>query len=309
MERRKFFELATVTGATSLIPNALFPSDQSRENVKNEEADFLFCLNTSTISGQQPGLLRYIEIASDSGYDGIELWVRDVKQYIDSGNKASTLRQFIYDHGITVENAIGFAPWLSGDDGMNQMKQEMEIMGSIGCKRIAAPVMGLKAGETLDLFQSGEKYRALIELGLQTGVKPLLEFWGSSKALYHIGQAMMVAAVTNHPEASILADVFHMFRGDSGFETLKMLNGNMIDIFHMNDYVTSIPRDKQTDSDRVYPGDGAAPMTQIISDLINMGGTKVLSLELFNKTYWTQPAEVVAKTGLEKMKELVSVVS
>ena len=36
------------------------------------------------------------------------------------------------------------------------------------------------------------------------------------------------------------------------------------------------------------------------------GGTKVLSLELFNKTYWAQDAMLVAKTGLQKMKSLVN---
>ena len=65
------------------------------------------------------------------------------------------------------------------------------------------------------------------------------------------------------------------------------------------------PVDQQTDSDRVYPGDGVAPLKQVLTDLKNMGGKKVLSLELFNKTYWTQDPLVVAKTGLQKMKSLV----
>jgi len=308
MERRLFVKSAAITGAASLMPSTVYPLYKNSTSGVTEKSLFRYCLNTSTISGQQPGLLKSIEIASKTGYDGIELWVRDVKQHIDSGYSASSIRKFIVNQGIVVENAIGFAAWLNGEEGMNQMRQDMEMMSSIGCRHIAAPVMGLKSGETIDLFQVGEKYRDLIELGLQTGVKPLLEFWGSSKALYHIGQALMIAAVANHPEASILADVYHMFRGNSGFETLKMLNGNMIEVFHMNDFVSSIPRENQNDNDRVYPGDGAAPMKQILTDLKNMGGTKILSLELFNKTYWTQPADQVAKTGLEKMKKMVSMI-
>ena len=73
----------------------------------------------------------------------------------------------------------------------------------------------------------------------------------------------------------------------------------------MNDYPANKPVNEQTDSDRVYPGDGAAPLKQILQDLKTMGGTKVLSLELFNKNYWAQDALLVAKTGLEKMKKLV----
>ena len=44
---------------------------------------------------------------------------------------------------------------------------------------------------------------------------------------------------------------------------------------------------------------------QILRDLKAIGGTKVLSLELFNKSYWAQDALQVARTGLEKMLTLV----
>jgi hypothetical protein len=36
-----------------------------------------------------------------------------------------------------------------------------------------------------------------------------------------------------------------------------------------------------------------------------MGGTKVLSLELFNREYWKQDPLLVAKTGLQKLRALV----
>ena len=137
---------------------------------------------------------------------------------------------------------------------------------------------------------------------------PQLEFWGASKVFHHLGQTLMVAAAANDPDVRILADVYHLFRGGSGFNGLKMLDGKMIEIFHMNDYVSSIPREEQADKDRVYPGDGVAPLKQILGDLKNMGGTKVLSLELFNQEYWKLDPLTVAKTGLEKMKKVASLV-
>lgn len=298
MERRNFFKTASLTGAAAILTGNMAGIQNSGKSAQ-QKSTFRFCLNTSTIIGKNPGLLKYIDITSAAGYDGIELWVRDVKQHLDAGNKASDLRKYIEGKGLIVENAIGFAPWLT-PEGMEQMKHEMEMMASIGCKRMAAPIMGLKPDETLNLFATGKKYRELIEAGKQTGVKPLLEFWGASKALYHMGQAMMICAVANHPEVSILADVYHMFRGGSGYDSLKMLQGNLIEVFHMNDFVSSIPREDQKDSDRVYPGDGAAPMKEILTSLKNMGGTKVLSLELFNKSYWELPVDDVAKTRTGK---------
>ena len=87
---------------------------------------------------------------------------------------------------------------------------------------------------------------------------------------------------------------------------MKMIDGSLIEIFHMNDYPGSIPREKQEDKDRIYPGDGVAPLKQILTDLKNMKGPKVLSLELFNREYWAQDPLQVAKTGLAKMKKVAS---
>jgi len=157
----------------------------------------------------------------------------------------------------------------------------------------------------LDLFKAGERYKSLLDLGRKTGVMPQLEFWGAFPYFHHLGQVLMVAAVADDPDARILPDVYHLFRGGSGYDGLKMLNGNLIEIFHMNDFVDSIPREKQEDKDRVYPGDGAAPMNKIIADLKAIGGKKVLSLELFNQNYWKEDALSVAKRGLDKMKILV----
>ena len=267
---------------------------------------FRFCLNTSTISAQNPGLLKYVEIASEAGYDGIEVWVRDVEDALKAGETLSSLKHFIEDHGIKVENAIGFAPWMAeGEAGLIQMEKEMQMLAAIGCQRIAAAPAGVPSDKALDFFAAGEKYKRLLDLGRSTGVMPQLEFWGSSKVLWHLGQVLMIAAVADDPDARILPDVYHLFRGGSGFNALKMLSGELIDIFHLNDYPANKAREEQGDADRVYPGDGSAPIHQILTDLKNMGGEKVLSLELFNRTYWKEDPLQVAKSGLSKMKSLV----
>jgi sugar phosphate isomerase/epimerase len=74
----------------------------------------------------------------------------------------------------------------------------------------------------------------------------------------------------------------------------------------MNDYPGPIPREQLQDKDRIYPGDGVAPLKVVLTHLKNMTGTKILSLELFNRDYWQQDPLTVAKTGLEKMRSVVA---
>jgi sugar phosphate isomerase/epimerase len=88
-----------------------------------------------------------------------------------------------------------------------------------------------------------------------------------------------------------------------------MIDGSLLEIIHMNDFPATPPREELADKDRIYPGDGIAPLKQILTDLNKMGGEKILSLELFNRDYWNEDPLIVAKTGLEKMKKAVSLVS
>ncbi len=285
---------------------AVFPVAPALANpTQKKEAMIQFSLNTSTLRGQKLDLPQIIEVASKAGYDGIELWISEMEAYLKSGKSLASLKKLFSDAKIIPVNAIGFAPWMAQDEekskaGFEQMEREMNMLAEIGCKRIAAPAIG--ATDPVDLLAAGVQYASLLDLGRKTGVMPQLEFWGAYEPFHHLGQALATASAANDPDARILPDVYHLFRGGSGFEGLKLVNGNAIEVFHMNDFTTK-PRLEQKDSDRVYPGDGIGPMKEIAATLKAMGGTKFMSLEVFNETYWAQDAQEVANTGLKKMKQ------
>jgi sugar phosphate isomerase/epimerase len=113
---------------------------------------------------------------------------------------------------------------------------------------------------------------------------------------------------TGHPKACVLADVFHMHKGGTDFHGMRLLGPDAIQVLHMNDYPAEPPREKIDDSYRIYPGDGVAPLPELLRTLRDTGGKKVLSLELFNRKYWAEDPVGVAKTGLEKMKAVVAMV-
>jgi sugar phosphate isomerase/epimerase len=305
MNRRNVLKTATAAAGLTLLGPTALPNTPEKTGAK-----FKFCLNTSTISGKKLGIKQYIEIASRAGYDSAEIWIADVKEYVSQGGTLSALKKLLADSKVPAADAIGFAPWMVDDEtvrnkGFAQMREEMEMMAALDCTRIAAPAAGITAADKLDLFQVGERYAALLAMGRETGVTPQLEFWGASR-FHHMGQALMAAAATNDSGARILADVYHLYRGGSGYECLKMIDGKLLEIIHMNDFPGTTPREKLEDKDRIYPGDGIAPLKQILTDLNALEGEKILSLELFNRTYWEQDPLLVAKNGLEKMKMAVS---
>ena len=269
-----------------------------------------YCLNTSTIHGEVVPIVDQIEIAKKAGYDAIEFWLRDISKYTSQGGTLPDLKKRIIDAGLTVESAIAFANWIVDDEGarkkgLEQARKDMDIVTAIGGIRIAAPPAGATDSGPLNLEQAGERYRALLEVGKAAGCIAQLEVWGFSKNLSKLSEVLYVAAAAQHPDACVLPDIYHLYKGGSSFHDLSLLSGKRIHVFHMNDY-PDIVRDKINDADRVYPGDGIAPVSKILATVFASGFDGVLSLELFNRSYWAQDPNAVAAKGLERMKLAVA---
>jgi sugar phosphate isomerase/epimerase len=271
---------------------------------------FGYCLNTSTLQGQKLDLVELVEIAAKAGYRALEPWVREMDQYVKQGGNLKVLGQRLRDRGLSVESVIGFFEWVVDDEerrkkGLEEARRSMDLVQQIGGKRLAAPPSGATRQADLNLFRAAERYRALLELGDQMGVVPQVELWGFSQALSRLGEVMLVALESGHPQACVLLDVYHLYKGGSSLNGLKLLAGSALHVLHFNDYPADPPRAAITDAQRVYPGDGVAPLTRILRDLRHIGFRGVLSLELFNRDYWKQDALTVARTGLEKMRAAV----
>ncbi len=269
-----------------------------------------YCLNTSTLRGHKLTLVEEIEIAAEAGYDGIEPWMGEINQHQKAGGSLNDLRKRIADAGLKVESAIGFARWIVDDpearrQGLEAARRDMDMLRQIGGTRIAAPPTGATKQTGFDLFAAASRYADLCAVGEQMGVTPQLEVWGFSKTLSRLGETALVAIESGRADACILPDVYHIYKGGSDFNGFRLLNAAKIHVLHMNDYPADPPRETISDADRVYPGDGVAPLNDILQTLTANGFRGALSLELFNRTYWKRDARQVARTGLEKMRAAV----
>ncbi|MGI8982915.1 MAG: sugar phosphate isomerase/epimerase family protein [Pirellulaceae bacterium] len=315
--RRQVLASAAAT-ATGIASFAACRADEAAGGTNLRKAllqvaakDIKYSLNMSTIRGQKLPLPKQVEVAAKAGYQAIEPWMGELDGFVQGGGKLADLRKQIEDAGLTVESAIGFAQWIVDDEekrkaGLEQAKRDMDTLRQIGGKRIAAPPTGATNQTDLNLLKAAERYRALLELGESMGIIPQVEVWGFSTSLSRLGETMLVALEARHPQACVLPDVYHLYKGGSEFHGLRMVSSAAIQVFHMNDYPKDFPRATIKDADRVYPGDGIAPLGDVLRTLFAGGFSGVLSLELFNPEYWKQDALLVATTGLEKMKESVA---
>ncbi|MEM7514439.1 MAG: sugar phosphate isomerase/epimerase family protein, partial [Bacteroidota bacterium] len=292
-----------------IAASAALPLQASTPTRKHKAMPFSFCLNTSTIMGQALPLMEELDIAAQAGYDGIEIWIRSLEKHVQEGGSLADVQKKAEDLGIRIENAIGFAQWIVDDhdtrtQALEQAKREMDMLAQVGCRRIAAPPAGATEKAGLDLKQAAERYRALCELGEEMGVQPQLEVWGFSQNLSRLSEVLYVAAESGFEDVKILPDVYHLYKGGSDADGLSLIHPKRMEIFHLNDY-PDIPNDQILDKDRVYPGEGIAPIPSILNTISSEEYPSVLSLELFNRDYWKMPALDAAKKGLEAMKKVV----
>lgn len=272
-----------------------------------------YALNPATIRGYKCPLKDQVRLCIAAGYQGFEPWISDLRAAKAAG-ELDDIRKMCADGGLAVVNGIGFAPWAVPDPaarakGLEEMKRDMALMAAVGGAFIAAPPSGVAGGRdpkvTLDEF--ADRYRAVLALGDEMGVTPILEFWGASANLNCMKEALYIAGASGHAKACVLADVYHMYRGGSSYEALRFLSATALPVLHMNDFPAEPAREKLSDADRVWPGDGVAPWARI-RDLLRAGGLNPwLSLELFNAAYWkSTPAETL-RTGLAKMRQVMEV--
>lgn len=270
---------------------------------------FEYCLNTSTIRCEGATPLDAIDTAADAGYDGIEPWVSELDAYVEGGGTLGDVRAAAEGRGIQVVNLIAFPEWAVPEEdrreaGLAELKRCLEMAQTLECLFLAVPPRGIH-DRVVDIFEVAGRYSAVVDIAKSYGVTPLLEYWGIAKTLGRTGEALLVAAECGRPDVQLLADVFHMYKGSGHHHGFEHFGDGRLGLVHANDYPASPSRDDITDADRVFPGDGLAPWREIVASLNRIGFDGMLSVELFNQSYWDRGPEWAARTGLEKLKAVV----
>ena len=269
-----------------------------------------FAMNASTLRGYKLSLAEQVKAVAEAGFAGFEPWMADIRAAKAAG-ALGVVRRIARDGGVSFVNGIAFGQWVHPDPekraaGLEETKRDMALLAELGCPRIAASMFGVQkqGSPILKAEEIAERYAAVLDLGKEMGVKPLLEYWGHSVNLPRLEDALAVLKILGRPDAAVLADVYHTYRGGGSFEAFRSLSPDILPVLHMNDYPANPPRAKLVDADRVWPGDGIAPWPEIFAALDSAKVSPWLSIELFNPSYWrTTPVET-ARTGIEKMAAL-----
>src|SRR5262245_13446851 len=206
LSRREVLASAVAVGASAVSAGASDAQGPSPAAHRTRPANepFGYCLNTSTIRGNNLDIAAEIAAASKAGFHAIEPWLTEIDKYTTGGGTLKDLGKRIADAGLTVENAIAFTSFLDDDDtrraaSMEALKVNMDNVAQIGGKRIAVPP-GNNRAAAVSFDNAARYYREALELGENMGVQPLLALWGTHPLLGPLSHGIYVTVAAGRAE-------------------------------------------------------------------------------------------------------------
>ncbi len=265
---------------------------------------FELCLNTSTIKPQP--LLEKIRLAGEAGFEGIELWINDVYEFVGRGGEVRDIEKALADHGLFVPSTIALRGWgeAVGPEYpifLDEARRRMEMAARLGAPYIVAT----PPRAPCPLEQIAQRYRDLLEIGRSLGIRPTMEYISFFQSIRHLNQAWQIVRRADSADATLVLDAFHTYNGGATLDDLKAVPVEKISHYHIDDAAGDKPLGQQTDPDRVMIGDGPLDLKAEIDWLKSRGYGGAISLELFNHQLWARDPGEVLKLGIERMRALL----
>lgn len=254
-----------------------------------------------------------IRIAGAAGYSVLEITakkldallaarpIRDVRALIDAAN--------LKTHAINSIERINFRDAAGRAQVLSRTRQLAEYAQALQCPWLIAVPGPASDGSSWEAIHD-DTIKVLHEMSdasAQYGVKIAFEFLGFPWcSVQTAAQAWEIVKATHRPNVGMVIDTCHFYAGGSTVESIRDIDVHKLAVFHIND-VEAVPKDKITDANRLFPGDGVIPLPQIVSAVRRIGYDGVASVEIFRPEYWAREPLSVAKEALEKSKRVLAV--
>ena len=179
---------------------------------------------------------------------------------------------------------------------VEELKWKVELIQAIGGDRLVTPSAGT-GNYSLDDYKRGvDNMREAAEIAKPFGVTLMLEFARTSRFAGSLPTALKLVRETNHPNYRVMMDTYHFWGGISKFEDLDLLRDGELHHLHFEDVPDNPPREIQGQPDRVFPGEGIAPLRRIVDVLKRKKYAGAVSFETFNpQVQGTDPYQVATR--------------
>jgi 4-hydroxyphenylpyruvate dioxygenase len=261
------------------------------------------------------------ELAARAGFGAWALRGVELEAYLAEGWTIDDVRRLNEAHGLTVSESGSLMQWQftggvpllntfqrpSGVTDTDLIARADRLLGwtrALGCDLVAA-IAANEADGTLE--DAVRDFRRVCQMAARHQVRVALEVLGFATHFHTLGQAWEVVRRAECDNGGLLLDTYHFHRGGSTLEMLDAIPGDRLYLVHMAD-VPSGPREEAQDDGRLPPGEGAGPLREIVSRVLDKGYAGYFVVEVLSQTLWREdPLAVAQRCHAGAMKVLAAV--
>ena len=252
-----------------------------------------------------------VQIASQAGFDVLEITASKLDKFLETHTIADARK--LLDATKLKTWAINSIEKINFQDGegraqvLARTKQISEWCKVLDCPWIIAVPGPAPEGTKWETIRDNTvtSLRAMSEIAAAHGANIAFEFLGFPWcSVQTVAQSWEIVQATNRANVGMVIDTCHAFAGNSTIESIRAVDANKLAVFHIND-VEAMPKDKITDANRLFPGDGVIPLKEMLSAIRGIGYEGVASVEIFRPEYWQRDPLLVAQAAHEKSMRLL----
>lgn len=249
-------------------------------------------------------------IVAKAGFRGIGLRYNLLEDYLDRGHSLVEVRNLLRRFDLTFTEGGFLAEWQfhggvplvcgrkrhGGPDEasevlMKRLRTFLERCAELECINITAAVALHEIG---DLDRAAADFAALCDFARPYGLRICLEFIGTAPQVSDVKTANQMVDAANRPNGGLVVDTFFVHQGGTQLADLAAVPIDRILNVQLADAKPGPPEKLNMLEDRLFPGEGAAHVQDVVSLLYRRGYAGWWTVELFNPEYRTLPAQEVA---------------
>jgi 2-keto-myo-inositol isomerase len=239
-------------------------------------------IHQSTSDGA--GYRKSLEGWSRAGIQHVELTNTLLDEFLKS-NSLAAARRVLTDLGHTPVSAATGVIGLCAPDpnrmaSLDNLKKRCETYAALGLTYVYATTGTTQKVAPDDYRVCLDNMREAADIARQFGMTLLIEFVRNSSFISTLTTLLKLTRAAAHPNLGAMLDCYHFWSGLDKFEDLDLIQPGEIRHVHFQD-VPDMARELLDNTTRVIPGDGIAPLTQILRTLAAKGYAGPLSVELF----------------------------
>jgi 2-keto-myo-inositol isomerase len=259
----------------------------------------------STACSLEAPLETILEDYAAGHCDAVELWLGHVEAYLASRPPAA-LCDLLGSLGIAAVAAAFQGGLLTSTGAARQEHWRLFERRLALLAELRVPVL-VVAGDAFgplgpqDLSALSRSLADASARAADAGIRLALEFDARASFPNNLQSAVALVEDVGHPALGICLDWFHFTVGPSKALDLHLLSRESLAHVQVSD-IADVPREMASDADRILPGEGNAPLDELVATLARIGYTAAVAVELHNPRLWRVPPRQFGEIAITALR-------